>query len=187
MSSTLVVAEQNVVEFFALFCARQPVFDDTANTALQDRAHSLLLRARPGFAGSHLFAEEIGEFSDLEWFHDDFVRFQKDRGHSALHVGIAADQQRECIRLGVAHRGNDSKTIARVRHVQVRDEHVEALGRDMSQSFCHAGGRDYVKSLAFKGRGHHVANGIVVIHEQDLVRQWPIRSESYSTASRHES
>jgi hypothetical protein len=28
-------------------------------------------------------------------FYDDFVCFQKDGGHGALHVGIAADQQRK--------------------------------------------------------------------------------------------
>jgi hypothetical protein len=29
---------------------------------------------------------DLGEFPDFEWFHDDFVRFQKDGAHSTLHV-----------------------------------------------------------------------------------------------------
>jgi hypothetical protein len=70
----------------------------------------------------------------------------------------------------VAHRGNHSKPITGVRHVQVRDEHLEGLGSDEFQGFCHTGGRDYVKAFAFKGRSHHSANCFVVIHQQDSVR-----------------
>jgi hypothetical protein len=54
--------------------------------------------------------------------------------------------------------------------MQVRDEHVEALATDMSQGFGHAGGSDYVKSLAFQGRIHHGANRMIVIHQQDSMR-----------------
>jgi hypothetical protein len=36
---------------------------------------------------------ELGEFSGLEWFHDDLVRFQKDGVHRALYIGVATDQQ----------------------------------------------------------------------------------------------
>ena len=54
--------------------------------------------------------------------------------------------------------------------MQVRDEHIEALCRDKSQSFCHIGGSDYLKSFVFKRHSHHVANGVVVIHEQYFVR-----------------
>src|SRR6266700_3552588 len=78
MPSALVVAKQNVVEFFALFCARQPVFDDAGNTALQDRAYSFLFRPSNRFANKHLFADQFSESPDLERFDDDFVRFQKD-------------------------------------------------------------------------------------------------------------
>ena len=51
--------------------------------------------------------------------------------------------------------------------MQVSDEHVEALCSDTSQRFCHAGGVDYVKSLAFKGGIHHGTNSFIVIHQQD--------------------
>ncbi|SPF41898.1 hypothetical protein SBA1_400043 [Candidatus Sulfotelmatobacter kueseliae] len=179
MSRTLVVAKQNVVEFPTLFCPCQPVFDDTGNTALQYRAHSLLFQPGGNLAVQHLFPDQVGEFPNLERFHQDFVRFQEDSGHGTLHVGVAADKQRKRIRLRVAHRGDYRETVAGVRHVQVGDEYVKALGSDMSQSFCHAGGCDYFKTPVFKVRGHHVANGIVVIDKQNLVSHgWFVRSHT---------
>jgi hypothetical protein len=63
-------------------------------------------------------------------------------------------------------RGDHSKAITGIRHVQVRDENVEALRSDTSQSFGHASGNDYIKSLAFKRHIHHGANGIIVIHKE---------------------
>jgi|HubBroStandDraft_5_1064220.scaffolds.fasta_scaffold16847_2 hypothetical protein len=32
------------------------------------------------------------EFPSFEWLNDDFVRFQKDGSHRALHVRVATDQ-----------------------------------------------------------------------------------------------
>src|ERR1035441_7991505 len=114
MSSALVVAKRKVVEFTALFYPRQPVFDDAGNTALQYRSPSFLFHPGGRFASKHLFADELGESADFEWFHHDFVRFQKDSVHGALHVGVAADEQCKCMWLGVAHRRNHRKTITGV-------------------------------------------------------------------------
>src|ERR1700722_16306268 len=45
MSSALLIAERNAVEFTTLFRPRQPLFDDTGGRAQQYRSHSLLLSA----------------------------------------------------------------------------------------------------------------------------------------------
>src|ERR1700690_3717633 len=100
MSSALIVAKQKMVEFSALFYSRQPVSNYTGHTTLQYLGHSFLFHPGSRFASEHLVAEEFGEFPGFEWFHDDFVRFEKDSVHSALHVGISADKQRKPIRLG---------------------------------------------------------------------------------------
>ena len=74
---------------------------------------------------------KFGECPDIERFHYNFVRFQKNCSHGALHIGIAADQQRKSCRLGMPHRRNHRKSISGMRHVQVGDEHVKLLGCDM--------------------------------------------------------
>ena len=129
--------------------------------------------------------DHFGEFPGLEWFHDDLVGFEKDSVHGALHVRVAADQQRKGIRLGVAHRGDHRETITRVRHVEVSYEHVEGLGGDKVQGFYHAGGRNYVKSFAFKGHTHHAANRFIVIHQQDSVRNARFGLGSHNTTFRY--
>jgi|SRR5580704_1518104 hypothetical protein len=133
MSSSLVIAKRKAAQFTALFRTYQPPFDNTGNAPLQDHAHSFLFKPGGRSAGEHPFADELGESAYIEWFHDDFVRFEKDSGHGALYVGVAADQQGQCIGLGVSHRGNHPKTVTRIRHVQVGYEHVKALGSDSSQ------------------------------------------------------
>jgi hypothetical protein len=37
---------------------------------------------------------QLGKLPILEWFYDDFVRFQEDGGQGALHIGEAADKHR---------------------------------------------------------------------------------------------
>ena len=63
----------------------------------------------------HFFSDQFGELPNFEWFHDDFVRLQKNGGHGALHVGVAADQHGHCVRLEMTHRGDHGKTVARLR------------------------------------------------------------------------
>jgi hypothetical protein len=70
----------------------------------------------------------------------------------------------------MALRRNHRKTISGIGHVQVGDEHVETLGCDMPQSFCHASGSDQVNSSSFERRIHHGANAVAVIDEQDSVQ-----------------
>src|ERR1039458_1669152 len=89
---------------------------------------------------------------------------------SACSSWVAADQQCKCIRLGVPHRANHGKPVTGVWHVQIRYKDIKGLCRDQLQSRCHGGGGDYLKSLVFKGHSHHVANGIVVVHKQDFIR-----------------
>ena len=102
-------------QFVELLAARRVCTDCNGDPTLS-------FSSRSGrFASKHLFADEFGESAHFEWFHDDFIRFQKDGGHSALHVGVAADQQRQCMRLGVAQRVDHRKTVTGVRHVEVSD------------------------------------------------------------------
>jgi hypothetical protein len=61
-------------------------------------------------------------------------------------------------------------------------ERAESLCSNTFQGFCHAGGRDYVKSFAFHCRIHHGANRIIVIHKQDFGVQPVVRGDSYGTA-----
>jgi hypothetical protein len=84
MSSPLLVAERNLVEFSTLFRPDQPVVDDIGNTALQYRAHSFFINPRGRSAGNHLLSDEISESSDIERFYDNFVGFQKYSGHGPL-------------------------------------------------------------------------------------------------------
>ena len=116
----------------------------------------------------HLIVNEICEFASLERFHDDFVRFQKNGFHRTLHVRVAADQQRQRLRLDVAHRRNHRKAVAGVRHVKISDQDIEGLCRDQFQSLGHVGNRNHGEPLVFQGRSHHLANGVVVIHKQNL-------------------
>src|ERR1039458_3745952 len=97
VSGTLAVAERQVVEFLALCCPRQPVFDDKGSRALQYRAHPFLLSPGNRSASKYLFADEFREPLDFEWFYEDFVCFQKDSGHRALHVRVATHDQRKRI------------------------------------------------------------------------------------------
>ena len=92
MSGTLPVAEQNVVELFTLFCLRQPLFDDTGNTALY-LGHPLLFQLDGRFAVKHLLPDEVRQLPNGERFHDDFIGLEQDRGHGVLHVGVAAHEQ----------------------------------------------------------------------------------------------
>src|SRR5580698_7209232 len=101
-----------------------------AGTTLQYCGYSFFLDPGRRLTSEELFVDHFGQFPGLEWFHDDFVRLQKDSVHSALHIRVAADQQRKRIRLGVPHGGNQSKTITGVRHVQVGDKYVETLCDD---------------------------------------------------------
>src|ERR1700691_907272 len=117
MSSAFIVAKLEVVEFRTLSYPRQPVFNHNGRTTLQYRGHSFLWRTGSRFTSEQLFVDELCELPGFEWFHDDIVRLQQGSVHSALHVGVAADQQRKGVRLGVAHRGNHRKTISEVRHV----------------------------------------------------------------------
>jgi len=168
MSGTLGVAEQEVVELVALLNAFQPVLDDIDTAALQYRAHSYLVRPDSRFAAKHLFADELSEFFDFEWFHENFVRFQKDSVYGALHVGVAADDQRKCIRWEWRIAETTVKPSPGS-HVQVTDEHVKTFRGNASQSFSHACGKDNVKSLPFKRGLHHGANVIIVIHQQHFM------------------
>src|SRR5580704_7029586 len=137
------------------------------NATLQYRRHSFLWRPNSRLTSNQLVMDEFRKFPSFEWLNDDIVRFQKDSGHRTLHVWVATDQQRKRIRLGVAHRGDHCETIARIRHVQVGNEHIEALGNDESQRFCHSGDSNYLKSFAFECRIHHCENCMIVIHQQD--------------------
>jgi len=133
------------------------------------RAHPFLFHSGKRFASKDLFADELRKSEDFEWFYEDFVCFQKDSGHRALHVRVATHDQRKSIWLGVAHRSDDRETISGVRHVQISDEYVEALDCDQSQRFCHAGGSDHIKALAAKRFRHYGTNGIIVVHKQGSI------------------
>jgi len=80
------------VKLLVLFDPRQPVIDDKGSATLP--IFPLLFSFGAGTAGARvrqLIVNKIGECLSLEWFHDDFIRFQKDSVHSTLHVGVAAD------------------------------------------------------------------------------------------------
>ena len=169
ISRALLVAKSNSDELRVFLDPRQPIFDDMASATLQYSRHSLLWRWHSKFASEQLIVDEISEFLSLNWFHDDFIRFQKDGVHGALHVGVAADQQRKCLRLEVAHRGNHCKAVAGMRHVEVCDQDIETLCGDQFQSLGHVRGRNHFEALVFQSQSHHGADGVVVIHKQDLV------------------
>jgi hypothetical protein len=95
VSSALVVAKRKPAQLLTLFRRYQPAFHDAGTAAPQDHTNPLLVHAGSRSASGQLRADESGESADIEWFYDDFIRFQKDGGHGPLHVGIAADQQRK--------------------------------------------------------------------------------------------
>ena len=37
------------------------------------------------------------------------------------------------------------------------------------ESVCNVGGCDYFESIAFEGDRHHVANSVIIVHEQDFM------------------
>ena len=93
MSGTLPVAEQNVVELFTLFCLRQPLFDDTGNTALQYLGHPLLFQLDGRFAVKHLLPDEVRQLPNGERFHDDFIGLGDNRSHCLVQSWVAAENQ----------------------------------------------------------------------------------------------
>jgi hypothetical protein len=64
----------------------------------------------------------------------------------------------------MAHGRHNRKTVARVGHVKVRDEHVKAFRGDLSQSRCHAIGTDHLKPFSFQPLRHHGADSSVIVH-----------------------
>ena len=91
ISRALLVTKSNAGKILVLFDPRQPVFDDKGSATLQYSRYSFLWRRDSRCASEQLIVNKIGECLSLEWFHDDFIRFQKDSVHSTLHVGVAAD------------------------------------------------------------------------------------------------
>src|ERR1700676_1781793 len=188
ISRALLVTKSNAGKLLVLFAPRHPVFDDKASATLQYSRHSFLWRRKSNFTSEHPIVDEISECLGLEGLHDDFIRFQKDGVHRTLQVGVAADQQRQCLWLDVAHRGNHCKAVAGVRHVEISDQDIEALCGDQLQSLCHVGRSDNGETLVFKSHSHHVADGVVVIHKQDLVGNSPfVQSHKHSLSSRTKS
>jgi hypothetical protein len=87
--------------------------------------------------------------------------------------------------MGVAHCDDYRKTAIWVGHLKVSDEDVKALRNDVSQSVGQIRGSNDLKSLEFKRLGHHGANLIFVIHNQDSMCNLAVGSHT-NTASRHE-
>ena len=71
MSSALFVAKREVVEFSALFYPRQPVFDNSDGTALQDPGHPFLFHSGSRFAGEEFIAKKFRELTRFEGLDGD--------------------------------------------------------------------------------------------------------------------
>ena len=52
--------------------------------------------------------------------------------------------------MSVMHRGDDGKSIAGIRHMQVGDQHVEFFSHNIFQRFVDGGSRYDLKPLAFQ-------------------------------------
>src|ERR1700738_3708408 len=103
MSGTLTIDKHKMVQLTGLPNPCQPVLDNKVGTALEYLAHSLLARPVSRFLNEQSFSDEFCEVLDSDGFHADFVRLKNDRFHRAFHVGEAAQQHRQCVRLGVSH------------------------------------------------------------------------------------
>jgi hypothetical protein len=170
IAGAVFVGEGDATEFFTVSYSPQPVFDDGLGTTLENRRDSFFSRTDGRDTILDLLVDEFGEFAGREGFQDDIVGLENNGVHGALHVRVTADQKGERVWLGVAHCGHYGKTVAGVRHVQVGDQHVEGHGCDEFQSSGHAGGGGYVESLASERHSHCLADGFVVVDEQDSVR-----------------
>ena len=57
--------------------------------------------------------------------------------------------------------------------MQIRYQDIEGLRGDWFQGFCDVGSSDNPTSLVWEGHSPHVTNGIIVIHEQELMHDGP--------------
>jgi hypothetical protein len=113
--------------------------------------------------------KKFNKSHSFEWFHDDFIRFQKDRGHGALHIGVTADQQGkqlgwECRMALITVKPSPGFGIcksvmsASKGSVVINFRASATLGTAITPN-----------PLRARVAVAHVANGFIVIHQQDLV------------------
>src|SRR5882762_5802989 len=67
----------------------------------------------------------------------------------------------------MAHGTDDGKSITSIRHVQVGEQHVEALSRNKSQRSAHGGGGYHFKPAAFQAFLEHGADVVGVVRQQN--------------------
>jgi hypothetical protein len=71
---------------------------------------------------------------------------QQNGAHGLLHRRVAALHECYCLRVCVTHGADDSESISRIRHVEVRDQRIEMLRGNKFQCFVYCRGKYDFKS-----------------------------------------
>jgi len=92
---------------------------------------------------------------------EDLIGLEKNSVRCSFHLREGAEQHGNCLRIGVAHSGDDRETIPMAGHMKVAEKHVEVLGSDVLQSFSDGrSGRDVkvvlLKDLAQREQEHRL-------------------------------
>jgi len=67
------------------------------------------------------------------------------------------------LRVGMAHGADHREAITGVRHVQVREQHVEVFRSNATQGPTHTCCRDHLEPVALQRLPQHIAHGVIVL------------------------
>lgn len=103
----------------------------------------------------HITFEDRGDFCEANRFHENLIGLQEYGGHGRLKQGIVAEHQSPGVGLRVAHRVDDGKPIAGIRHVQIGQQDIEYFRGNEFQGFTNGVGGRHVEAVAFQALAPH--------------------------------
>src|ERR1700716_1276818 len=118
--------------------ACHPLVDDRLVVTLEYFGYALCNPDYGPFSALKLFPNDFNQVRDAEGLDQYLVSLKKNRVRGGPHLWISAIDQRNCVRLHVAHGADHRQAVAGTRHMKVGQEDVKAIGSDITQRIIHS-------------------------------------------------
>src|SRR5512135_363591 len=100
-----------------------------------------------------LLVDRDDKFRDARGFYHIIVHLASDSLQGSLQCWIPSQNQSYAVRLRAPHRADHGKSIARLSDVEIGNEHIELLRRDLSEGFFDCPCRSNFEPVDSKNRG----------------------------------
>ena len=170
MAGTLFVGERNCHYLLISLNVAEPVFDGALGGAFEDGRDGLYDVGSRRSDRQSLF-DRFDQGRNLDRLHQNLIGLQQDGMRSGIHLGEAAQEHRDGLRIGVAHCAYDGEAVTGSRHVEIAEQDIVDVGTDELQRFGHVACRGYVEAFFLQYVIQRQTNEFIIIDQQDIGTQ----------------